>query len=66
MTESLGLNTKIVTTLNKYGTIPVDFLAHLLDRRTSEIKEYLVSLEQEGVIEIKDEKVNLSSKATRR
>lgn len=59
---SLGIGTLIVNTLREYGTIPVDFLAKVLGRRTPEILDYLEILEREGVIQREGEQVSLSSK----
>lgn len=62
MTETLGLSTLIVSTLQQYGRVPVDFLAKALGRRTPEILDYLGLLEQEGVIERQGDTVGLCEK----
>jgi hypothetical protein len=61
--ESVGLSTLIVSTLQEYGTIPIDFLAKVLGRRTPEIQDDLDILEQERVIHREGENVRLASKS---
>lgn len=61
--ESLSPGTSIIKTLQKYGTVPIDFLARVNGRKRSEIKEHLKSLEQAGLIECRDERVRLTKEA---
>ena len=60
----LGISTAIVKTLKRYDKkIPTDFLARLVGRRTSEIKEHLESLQQKGIIELDHDNVSISIKS---
>lgn len=56
----LSISLTIVSTLEKYGAIHVDFLARLLNRRAPEILEDLMSLEQRGVITRSGDEVRLT------
>jgi len=59
LTASLSLAELIVVTLRRYGEISVDFLARVLDQRTSDVEEYVVKLEREGVVMRSGNKVSL-------
>ena len=65
MIESLGLNTRIVSVLKKYGTVPVDFLAKSVGRRKSEIEDDLKTLQDMDVIKYDGKNVSLSKKEDR-
>ena len=65
MVEPLGLNTLIVTTLQKYGTIPAGYLAKLLGRRLIEIQDNLDDLQRKRIIEQDGENIYLSSQVER-
>jgi hypothetical protein len=53
-------NTSIVVLLKKYGVpIPIDFVASSLGRRTSEILEYVDTLEKAGVVKREGESLQL-------
>lgn len=56
----LSVSLTIVSTLEKYGAIHIDFLAKLLNRRVPEILEDLMSLEQRGVIARSGDEVRLT------
>lgn len=48
------LATALVETLERRGPLPVGYLARLQGRTTSEIKEDLRRLTEEGIVEIKE------------
>ena len=57
--QSSSLGESIVLTLKKHGTIPIEFLAKLQNRGSSEIEDYLVTLEREGIIVREGDTVSL-------
>jgi hypothetical protein len=48
--KSQAINSRIVWILEQYGQIPEGFLAQQMARRTPEIEEILVQLEERGVV----------------
>lgn len=50
LTASLSLAELIVATLRRYGALSVDFLARVLDQRTSDVEDYVDRLVREGVV----------------
>ena len=58
-------NTSIVHFLNKYGhtSVPLDFLAQGLGRRTPEILDYLDELEKQGIVKRDGDMVRLTDDA---
>lgn len=55
----------IVDFLKKYGgkSVPLDFVAQGLGRRTPEILEYVTGLEQQGIVQRDGDMVRLSADA---
>jgi predicted transcriptional regulator len=51
--------TAIVSTLKKHGQAHVDFLANEINRKPSEVEDYLQSLAKAGVIRRQDGRVSL-------
>lgn len=58
-TEYLGLNMSIVFQLQKYGAIPLRFLAKIIGRQTDEIDTVLKNLQKKGIVEISGDIVSL-------
>jgi hypothetical protein len=61
MFQTTDLNSKIVTILKDYGTVPLDFLAKRLGRQTIEISESIDDLKEKNVLEIEGDSVKLKS-----
>ena len=61
MAEAFGLSTMIVNVLSEYAprSVPVGLIARLLRRQPGEIEEFLIGLEQQGVIDVKGGEVSL-------
>jgi DNA-binding MarR family transcriptional regulator len=66
LTASLSLAELIVVTLRRYGSISVDFLARVLDQRTSDVEEYVDRLEREGVVMRSGNEVSLVAATLRK
>jgi hypothetical protein len=54
-------HTAIVTTLKRYGTVDIDFLANQIGRGPNEVNGYVKSLENAGAIHRQDGMVSLTS-----
>jgi DNA-binding IclR family transcriptional regulator len=54
------LNTDVIKTPNRYGTVPIDFLAKRLGRSASEMQTILDKLTEMGFVEVDGEKVTAS------
>jgi hypothetical protein len=57
---TMSLGERIILTLRKYGTVPVDFIARVNSRRVSEIEDYLQILQVDGIIKREGDRVSLS------
>jgi hypothetical protein len=61
MFQTADLNSKIVTILKDYGTVPLDFIAKRLGREKIEISQSVHDLEKRDVLEFRGDNVKLKS-----
>ncbi len=61
MFQTADVNSKIVTILKDYGTVPLDFIAKRLGRGKIEISQSVDDLEKRDVLEIQGDNVKLKS-----
>jgi DNA-binding IclR family transcriptional regulator len=59
---ALGVGSQIVKAVEKYGSLPIDYLARTFGKSREEVEEYVSELQKAGLVKVKGDDVCLGAR----
>jgi hypothetical protein len=55
--STLSIGSHILKSVERYGSLPIDYIASIFGRRREEVEDYIYELEKRSLVKVRNDKV---------